>query len=309
MPSVQGLRLNPAYAGVLAGILRAQQLDVHDIEGIHVVLQTLLEVPGAAPPACALLDTSNQDASAPPVSLQHPPPSKPIPSLPISSISSPSFSPIPSPPGCHIPSPPAARSPQCESQAQGCSPASGEGLRQDGSHVHPGLRVDPGTDTEHSAAIERLRAMPEADAFAALRNYLIAATAKDCAIMVTLQAGDSISTYSAGCSASFSPGHSAILDPDNSAGDDSRHSACHGPGHSASQATNHSERQCPSDANAAAERGGEGSVGAVDEGVCGASGVLKAREEDGSPYMRYQARTLLLFSVQHTALCMIIMSC
>lgn len=44
-------------------------------------------------------------------------------------------------------------------------------------------------EEEHKAALNKLRAMPDTEALAALRNYLIAATAKDCAIMITFQTG------------------------------------------------------------------------------------------------------------------------
>lgn len=44
-------------------------------------------------------------------------------------------------------------------------------------------------EEEHEAALDVLRAMPDAEALAALRDYLIAATAKDCAIMISFRMG------------------------------------------------------------------------------------------------------------------------
>lgn len=43
-----------------------------------------------------------------------------------------------------------------------------------------------GGDAPHEEAIERLLALPEGEAHALLRGYAVAATAKDCALMITL---------------------------------------------------------------------------------------------------------------------------
>ena len=134
-------------AGVLAGILRAQQLDVHDIEGIHVLLQTLLGLEGAAP-----------GVTVPPVACGPPP----------------------------------------EAAVLAATAPDGYSIGFEGTAANPGRGVESGLEipdhtadhhqAEHSVAIGWLMALPEADALTAMRHYLIAATAKDCAIMITLQA-------------------------------------------------------------------------------------------------------------------------
>ena len=51
-------------------------------------------------------------------------------------------------------------------------------------------------DAEYWTALSSLAALSEADQLAAVRDYLIAATAKDCSIMVTLQASASVAARS-----------------------------------------------------------------------------------------------------------------
>ena len=48
--------------------------------------------------------------------------------------------------------------------------------------------ADTSSAAEHQSALSSLTALPQADQLAALRNYLIAASAKDCSIMIALQA-------------------------------------------------------------------------------------------------------------------------
>ena len=50
-----------------------------------------------------------------------------------------------------------------------------------------GVAAEATVDGEHAAAVARLLALPREEAHAVLRSYAVAATAKDCAVMLTLQ--------------------------------------------------------------------------------------------------------------------------
>lgn len=68
------------------------------------------------------------------------------------------------------------------SLASTCSTAA-EGL-DDASDTDAATDADAGS---HAAALQQLLALPIDEAYAVLRSYVVAATAKDCAIMITLQ--------------------------------------------------------------------------------------------------------------------------
>jgi hypothetical protein len=69
------------------------------------------------------------------------------------------------------------------SSASTCSTAA-EGLLGDASDSDAATDADAGS---HTAALQQLLALPLHEAYAVLRSYVVAATAKDCAIMITLQ--------------------------------------------------------------------------------------------------------------------------
>ena len=102
-----GLNLSPLASGVLGSILKVQQLDLYDIDGVSVLYQRLTHLNNAAN-------------------------------------------------GMRLPSK--------------CSKAKTEGLEPH--------------EAEHARAVAQLLALTDQEALGVIRDYLIAATAKDCSIMI-----------------------------------------------------------------------------------------------------------------------------
>jgi hypothetical protein len=120
----------------LDGILAAQRLDVHDIEGIHHLYQ-------------AVVARDQQE-------LHHP-------------LDAPQL--------------------QQPRLADGGQPLMTDATSPVLKAEDPrSATADAAADAEHRRALSLLAALPEADQLAVMRDYLIAATAKDCSIMLALQA-------------------------------------------------------------------------------------------------------------------------
>ena len=232
-------------AGVLAGVLRAQRLDVHDIEGIHILLHALLDPQSESLLTCTVIHPSVEAAPDSSISSVIPLTVSPKPSPIGCATAQPLLSPAPTPSVSRVASLLDQHSTPHEAQAQDCS----KFVKRDRVDGLPGSRADAGA--EHSTAVEKLRAMPEAEALDALLDYLIAATAKDCAVMVTMQA------------------------------------ACDGPGPGTQSCRG---ANCSVDhACSAAESDTEGGIGGPDGEGCQASGVLRGCKADGVPCIRYKA--------------------
>lgn len=129
-----------------------QRMDTLDAEGAHALLQELLRRGADAGPC-------SKDAAAPTGVRGEGNAVRP-----------------PGAAGSAAPEPP--------SSGGAALPAAPAGVPDPGPDPDPG--ADPG-EAAHRAELARLRALPQADACAALRAYLTAATAKDCSVMVALQ--------------------------------------------------------------------------------------------------------------------------
>ena len=151
-PAALLTRASGCNADVLERVLAVQRLDTLDAEGAHVLLQELLRRDADAAPC-------REDAAA-------------ATGVPREG----SDMPLPDPVGAAAPGPP--------SSGGAAPPAALAGAPDPGPD--PGPNADP-DEAAHRAELARLRALPQADACAALRAYLTAATAKDCSVMVALQ--------------------------------------------------------------------------------------------------------------------------
>ncbi len=124
---------------------------------------------------------------------------------------------------------------------------------------------DPGAEARHTAELSRLRALPLPEACAALRAYLIAATAKDCSLMLTLQAAPP----PAGRDSPGSAGAAAHAQPAGSgrgagaAGAEARARSGGGPASEADEGAGACEGRAPAhgEAGAPGERGAAAAAG------------------------------------------------
>ena len=90
--------------------------------------------------------------------------------------------------GSAVPPPSAVGSAAQEPPSSGTAapPAAPAGVSDPDPNPNPSPSAGPG-EAAHRAELARLRALPQAEACAALRAYLTAAIAKDCSVMVALQ--------------------------------------------------------------------------------------------------------------------------
>lgn len=152
--------------GALERVLAAQRLDELDVEGAHMLLHALLR--RGAPHDDAELRTGHGRASGePPHEGEHG--------------------------GGHAHG---AVPAEHALEPTGCSEAASAAELALPVHAGPDCGLNPeldqnhgaGPEAAHAAELARLRALPLRKACAALRGYLTAATAKDCSLMLTLQA-------------------------------------------------------------------------------------------------------------------------
>ena len=145
-------------AGVLANLLCMQQLDQHDIEGIHLLYQALLQHGGHGPQLHSdKHSTAQQQSADQPAALGT--------ALTQGADSGSGTSPN------HMSSLlPALEHSGCGQRRHKCSAAK---------------RI--GELAKCEAARDALLALPLAEAHAALRDYMTAVTAKDCSVMVTMR--------------------------------------------------------------------------------------------------------------------------
>lgn len=133
-------------------MLAVQRLDTLDAEGARVLLQELLRR-GADAGACG------EDAVAPT-------------GVPGEGRAVPPLGPV------------GSAAPEAPFLGGAAPPAALSGVSDPDPDPGPSAGPD---EAAHRAELARLRALPQADACAALRAYLTAATAKDCSVMVALQ--------------------------------------------------------------------------------------------------------------------------
>ena len=215
---------------MLERVLAVQRLDTLDAEGAHVLLQELLRR-GADAASC------REGAAA--------------------------ATGVPYKEGSDMPPPESvgAAAPGPPSPGGAAPPAALAGAPD--PDPDPGPNPDP-DEAAHRAELARLRALPQADACAALRAYLTAATAKDCSVMVALQVLPSPDPATGG---------RALREPavPGAAGGPASGHALHG-GSAGSGPTSEAPGSQPAPAGSPAERGAPGAPPAPPEPEAGGSG-------------------------------------
>lgn len=146
--TVPHMKVRYCRAGVLNGILTAQRLDVHDIEGIYPVYKAFLAREQQA------ADRSRGATGSHAVDEMQPGTSQAAPQV------------------------------ECAGDSTLTNPSAA-------------------ACAEHQSALQSVGMLPDAEQLAALRDYLTAATAKDCSVMIAVQASRPVHSHPEGYAAAL----------------------------------------------------------------------------------------------------------